>query len=557
MLIAIENIGILAVIFVLLLLVGIVVGYFVQKVMYDKKLRKTKEDIKFLVSNAEKEVESIYDKAALMRKENLKLSDDMRKKMEEERIKLEEQNKLTIIETKKEIAELKRDFEAEAKERRELIAEGEKRVAQREDSIEKRISNLDKREELLTKKELVVVEKVEALEAEKSKAEEIVKEQEKRLENISGLNKEQAEAIIICSVKDELRSWSIQYAKDEEEQAKLRADKVAKQHMVLAMQKFASEVTNDVNISVVNLPTEEMKGRIIGREGRNIRTFETLTGVDLMIDDTPETVVLSCFNPVRRRIAKEALEKLISDGRIHPARIEEVVEKSRNEVNDKIHEMGEYATFNVGISRIHPDLMKLIGSLNFRTSFGQNVLNHSLEVAFIAGKLAAEIGEDENLARRAGLLHDIGKAVDHELDGSHVDIGRDLAKRYKEPKEVIDAISSHHGDCEAETIIGVLVAVADTLSAARPGARKDMLENYTKRLEQLEQITNSFDGIETSYAIQAGREVRIIVRPEEISDDNLYMLSKEIKEKIENEMKYPGTIKVTAIREVRAVETAK
>jgi len=358
-------------------------------------------------------------------------------------------------------------------------------------------------------------------------------------------------------VKEKMQIEVATYIRDEEEKAKLEAKNKSKNIMSLAMQKYASETTTETTVTVVDIPNDEMKGRIIGREGRNIRTIEALTGVDLIIDDTPDAVVLSGFDPVRREVAKRALTKLVQDGRIHPGRIEEVVEKSREEVETYLHEAGEDAVFRLGIGRIHLEIIKMLGRLNFRTSYGQNVLKHSIEVAFLAGKLAAEIGEDEILARRAGLLHDIGKAIDHEVEGSHVDIGINLATRYREPKEVIDAISSHHGDTEATIVIGVLVAAADALSAARPGARNESVENYIQRLQQLESISNDVPGVEKSYAIQAGREIRVIVKPDEIDDLQAFTVAREIKDKIEQQMAYPGTIKVTVIRETRATDIAK
>ncbi|MFA7055755.1 MAG: ribonuclease Y, partial [Acholeplasmataceae bacterium] len=390
-----------------------------------------------------------------------------------------------------------------------------------------------------------------------SKAEEVLKQQEVKLMEISGLSIDEARGIIMTRVRENLSDEIATYIRDEEERAKNEVQNRSKQLLALAIQKYASETTTERTVSVVDLPNDDMKGRIIGREGRNIRTIEALTGVDLIIDDTPEAVVLSGFDPVRREIAKRALTTLVSDGRIHPGRIEEVVEKARVEVDMFIREAGEDAVFTVGIGRIHPDLVKLLGRLSFRTSYGQNVLKHSIETAFLAGKLAAEIGEDEMLARRAGLLHDIGKAVDHEIEGGHVEIGVNLVNRYKEPKEVVDAIASHHGDKDAESIIAVLVAAADALSAARPGARSESMENYIKRLEQLETISNEIPGVEKSFAIQAGREIRVIVKADQIDDLSTFKVAREIKEQIEEKMTYPGTIKVTVIRETRATDIAK
>jgi ribonuclease Y len=423
--------------------------------------------------------------------------------------------------------------------------------------LNRRAIHLDKREETLALREEKLDEKKEQLEQLNSKAEEVLKQQEVKLMEISGLSIDEARGIIMTRVRENLSDEIATYIRDEEERAKNEVQNRSKQLLALAIQKYASETTTERTVSVVDLPNDDMKGRIIGREGRNIRTIEALTGVDLIIDDTPEAVVLSGFDPVRREIAKRALTTLVSDGRIHPGRIEEVVEKARVEVDMFIREAGEDAVFTVGIGRIHPDLVKLLGRLSFRTSYGQNVLKHSIETAFLAGKLAAEIGEDEMLARRAGLLHDIGKAVDHEIEGGHVEIGVNLVNRYKEPKEVVDAIASHHGDKDAESIIAVLVAAADALSAARPGARSESMENYIKRLEQLETISNEIPGVEKSFAIQAGREIRVIVKADQIDDLSTFKVAREIKEQIEEKMTYPGTIKVTVIRETRATDIAK
>ncbi len=469
----------------------------------------------------------------------------------------EKTKKDSINEAKKEIQELKQEAEADIKERKSVVVELENKLNMREDTLDRRSSNLDRREEILNAKEQKIDEKKLELEQQNNKVEALLREQEKKLSEVANLTKEEAREIILETVHESMRDEIAQYIKDEEEKAKSIVQAKAKNVLALAIQKYAGETAGEATVSTVSLPVEEMKGRIIGREGRNIRAFESLTGVDLIIDDTPEAVVLSGFDPVRREIAKRSLEILVTDGRIHPGRIEEVVERCRGEVEMVIREMGEDAVFKTGIGKIHPDLVRLIGRLNFRTSYGQNVLKHSIETAMIAGKLASEIGENEILARRAGLLHDIGKAVDHEIEGSHVEIGVELAQKYHEPREVVDAIASHHEDVAPKTIIAVLVAAADALSSARPGARSDSLENYTKRLENLEAISNGIKGVQSSFAIQAGREVRVIVNPEEVDDLTTITIARQIKDEIENKLQYPGTIKVTVIRETRATDVAK
>ncbi len=469
----------------------------------------------------------------------------------------EKTKKDSINEAKKEIQDLKTEAEADIKERKSVVVELENKLNMREDALDRRSSNLDRREEILNGKEQKIDEKKLELEQQNNKVEALLKEQEKKLSEVANLTKEEAREIILETVHESMRDEIAQYIKDEEEKAKANVQTKAKNVLALAIQKYAGETAGEATVSTVSLPVEEMKGRIIGREGRNIRAFESLTGVDLIIDDTPEAVVLSGFDPVRREIAKRSLEILVTDGRIHPGRIEEVVERCRGEVEMVIREMGEDAVFKTGIGKIHPDLVRLIGRLNFRTSYGQNVLKHSIETAMIAGKLASEIGENEILARRAGLLHDIGKAVDHEIEGSHVEIGVELAQKYHEPREVIDAIASHHEDVAPKTVIAVLVAAADALSSARPGARSDSLENYTKRLENLEAISNGIKGVQSSFAIQAGREVRVIVNPSEVDDLTTITIARQIKNEIENKLQYPGTIKVTVIRETRATDVAK
>lgn len=509
----------------LAIVIGFAIGYFVRVWHREKSINASKELAEKIVEDGKKEAEKA--------------------------------KRESVLEAKQEIFVLRKDFDNDMRERRQVVVNLESKVTQREDTLNRRAVHLDKREETLALREEKLDEKKEQLEQLNSKAEEVLKQQEQKLIEISSLTVDEAREIIMGRVRDDMSDEIATYIRDEEERAKNEVQSRSKQLLSLAIQKYASETTTERTVSVVDLPNDEMKGRIIGREGRNIRTIEALTGVDLIIDDTPEAVVLSGFDPIRREIAKRALSTLVSDGRIHPGRIEEVVEKARVEMDIFIREAGEDAVFTTGIGRIHPDLVKLLGRLSFRTSYGQNVLRHSIEVAFLAGKLAVEIGEDEMLARRAGLLHDIGKAVDHEIEGGHVEIGVNIVNRYKEPKEVVDAIASHHGDKEAESIIAVLVAAADTLSAARPGARSESMENYIKRLEQLEAISNEIPGVEKSYAIQAGREIRVIVKADQIDDLSTFKVAREIKEQIEEKMTYPGTIKVTVIRETRATDIAK
>ena len=455
-----------------------------------------------------------------------------------------------MLEAKEENQKLRADFDKEVKEHRADINRQERRLDQKE-------SNLDRKTENLEKKEQVFNQKIKNLERKEQEITEIKQQQVAELERISGMTRDEAKDIILEEVKNQTRHEAAIMVKEIEQEAKDTAERKAKNIVALSIQKVAADHVAETTVSVVNLPSDEMKGRIIGREGRNIRTLETLTGIDLIIDDTPEAVVVSSFDPIRREVAKLALEKLISDGRIHPARIEETVEKARKEVDEIIKQEGENATFETGVHGLHPELIKLLGKLKFRTSYGQNVLKNSIEVAQLAGVMAGELGCDIALAKRAGLLHDIGKAVDHEVEGSHVTIGADIAKKYRENKDVIHAIMAHHGDVEAQTIVASLVQAADAVSAARPGARRENLETYIKRLQKLEEIANSFEGVEKSYAIQAGREIRIMIKPDVINDDGMVMVAKDIVKRIENELEYPGQIKVSLIRETRAVDYAK
>ena len=458
--------------------------------------------------------------------------------------------KEALLEIKEESLKNKNELEKETKERRAEVQKYERRVLSKEESLDKKIEAVEKRDLSITKKE-------EELGKMKQKVDELEQKRQQELERISGLTSEQAKEYLLKTVEDDVKHETAVMIKAYESRAKEEADKKAKDYVVTAIQRCAADHVAETTISVVQLPNDEMKGRIIGREGRNIRTLETLTGVELIIDDTPEAVVLSGFDPIRREIARIALEKLIVDGRIHPARIEEMVEKAQKEVEVLIKEEGEAATLEVGVHGIHPELVRLLGRMRFRTSYGQNALKHSIEVAQLSGLLAGEIGCDIKLAKRAGLLHDIGKSIDHEIEGSHVQIGVDLCRKYKESPTVINAVASHHGDVEPESLIACIVQAADTISAARPGARRETLETYTNRLKQLEDITNSFKGVEKSFAIQAGREIRVMVIPEVVSDSDMVLMARDISKQIESQMEYPGQIKVSVIRESRVVDYAK
>ena len=462
----------------------------------------------------------------------------------------EAKKKESLLEIKEESIRTKNELEKETKERRAELQRYEKRVLSKEESLDKKAEAIEKREAGFTAKE-------EQLKAREAKVEELSKQRVQELERISGLTSEQAKEYLLKTVEDDVKHDTAKMIKEMEAQAKEEAEKKAKDYVVTAIQRCAADHVAETTISVVQLPSDEMKGRIIGREGRNIRTLETLTGVELIIDDTPEAVVLSGFDPIRREVARIALEKLIVDGRIHPARIEEMVEKAQKEVEAVIREEGEAAALEVGVHGIHPELIRLLGRMKFRTSYGQNALKHSIEVAQLAGLLAGEIGLDVRLAKRAGLLHDIGKSIDHDVEGSHIQIGVELCRKYKESATVINAVEAHHGDVEPESLIACVVQAADTISAARPGARRETIETYTNRLKQLEDISNQFKGVEKSFAIQAGREIRIMVVPEQVSDADMVLLARDISKQIEYVLEYPGQIKVNVIRESRVTDYAK
>jgi len=502
--------------------ISIFIGFFAG-VVYRKKVAEAK------IGSAEAQAVTIVDEA-------LKQAEAKKKEM--------------LLEAKEESMKTKSEAEKEAKDRRAEANRLERRLMQKEETLDKKTETLEKKEEQLQKKS-------EAYDAKKEEVEKVLIQQHEELERISGMTSDQAKTFLLSTVEDEVKVESALLIKELESKAKQEADKRAKEIVAGAIQRCAVDHVAETTVSVVSLPNDEMKGRIIGREGRNIRTLESLTGIDLIIDDTPEAVILSGFDPMRREVARIALEKLIIDGRVHPARIEEMVEKAKKEVEVMIREEGEAATFEVGVHGIHPELIRLLGKMKFRTSYGQNVLKHSIEVAHLSGAMAAELGADITLAKRAGLLHDIGKSVDHDMEGSHVSIGVMLCKKYKETDIILNAVEAHHGDVEPNNIIAVIVQAADAISAARPGARRETLESYIKRLQKLESIADSFEGVEKSFAIQAGRELRIIIIPDEVDDPGLTILARDVAKRIEEELEYPGQIKVNLIRETRAIEYAK
>lgn len=516
------SVGVLIAIILGCAVVGVVIGFFVG-MAYRKKVAEA------AIGSANQEATRIVNEAVS---------------------KAESVKKEKVLEAKDEIHKQRSELEREIRERRSEVQRQERRMVQKEESLDKKIENLEKKEEALA-------EKIKSAESKEAEIDSLKRSQLDMLERISGFTKEQAKDYLLSALEEDLTHEKAVKIMEYEQKTKDESETIAREIIATAIQRCAADHSAEATVSVVTLPNDEMKGRIIGREGRNIRTLETITGVDLIIDDTPEAITVSCFDPVRREIARKTLEKLIADGRVHPARIEELYEKSRKEVEHTIKQTGERAAIDAGVNGIHPELIRQLGTLKYRTSYGQNVLNHSLEVSYIAGLMAAELGADVKTAKRAGLLHDIGKALDHEMEGSHIELGVEYAKKYKENEQVVHAIQAHHGDVEAKTVVACLVQAADAISAARPGARRENLQNYIKRLEKLEEISNSFDGVEKSYAIQAGREIRIMVKPEAVSDDQMVLVARDIAKKIEEELEYPGQIKVNVVRESRAIDFAK
>ena len=539
----IDNILIPAVVAIISLLVGSGIGYAIRKNSWEKNAQNDADhilaDVKAQVAAAKTEISAQKQAAAAVKQS------------------AENTKKEKILEAQEEINDYRQKTEDDLNKKRAEVSRWQNRLQQREDTLDHKKSLLEEKEAGLSQKEDQLQQKKANLDDKLAKADDLVEQRQQKLYEVAGMDQDEAKKLVLSNLSDQLVKERAEMIRNSNEEVQARADRFAHQILVDAIQSSAADTVAETTVSVVDLPNEEMKGRIIGREGRNIRSFEALTGVDLIIDDTPKVVTLSGFDPIRREIAKRAMERLIKDGRIHPARIEEMVDKARKEVNDDIYEAGESALMDLGIHRMNPELVKTLGRLKYRTSYGQNVLAHSIEVAKLAGTMAAELGLDEKMAVRAGLLHDIGKAIDHDIEGSHVEIGVELTRKYHEPEVVVNAIAAHHGDVPKTSFIAELVVAADTISSARPGARSESLENYIRRLTELEKIAKSYAGVAQAYAIQAGREVRVMVEPDEISDDRITILARDIKNQVEKELDYPGNIKITVIREKRVVEIAK